>query len=388
MNRRGDGPIVTGEGDATMADPATMDTLPEPLRTFSLSSGGWLSSRLNRISPVKRALLVAVVAWVPVAMLTAAFGTRSPEHAVPLTLRLLVSLPLLIVAEPFIDGRLRACLRQLYESRVLEPSGRLEMPPLVARAARLVAASRVETLLALLSLGMSLSALLPPVVLTGQTLPEPARVYFLLISFPLFRFVLLRWVWRFTVWAMLLWKLARLPIQPQVTHPDRSGGLAFLGRQQGSFGAVVLGMSFTVAGFLHVQAVSPDVAIIRQFAPLVVLALAAVVVIFAPLLAFVPVLVRARRLGLLQMGLLASRHSQRFEQTWFKSDRDPLAAPDMSSLTDLGSSYEVAIRMRFVPMSLQPVLLVVVAAMLPALPILAKEGQLLEILTKIGGSLI
>lgn len=371
-----------------MTDPATTDALPQSLRTFSLSSGGWMTSRLNRISPIKRALVVAAVAWLPVAMLTSAFGTRSPDHAGALTLRLLVSLPLLIVVEPFIDGRLRLCLRQLYESRVLQPSGRLLMPPLVERAEKLMARSRVETLLALFSLGLSLSALLPPVVLSGQSLPEPARAYFLLVSFPLFRFVLLRWGWRFIVWAMLLWKLARLPLRPQVTHPDRAGGLGFLGRQQGAFGAVIVGLSFTVAGFTQMQSQGPEVSMLRQFAPLLVLALVSVIVIFAPLLAFVPVLVRTRRLGLVQMGLLASRHSQRFEQTWFDEDHDPLGSGDMSSLIDLGSSYDVAQRMRFVPMSLQPVLVVVIAAMLPALPILAKEGQLLEIMMKVGRSLM
>lgn len=371
-----------------MADPATTDTLPQSLRTFSLSRGGWLTARLNRIPAGKRALVVALVAWVPVAVLTEAFGTRSPDHAVALTLRLLVSLPLLIVAEPFIDGRLRLCLRQLYESRVLQPSGRLLMPPLVERAEKLVARSRVEVGLALFSLGLSLSALLPPAVLSGQSLPEPARAYFLLVSFPLFRFVLLRWGWRFIVWAMLLWKLARLPLRPQVTHPDRAGGLAFLGRQQSSFGAVILGLSFTVAGFTRLQVTSPEVSMLRQFTPLLVLALVSVIVIFAPLLAFVPVLIRTRRQGLVQMGLLASRHSQRFERTWFEDDRDPLAAPDMSSLIDLGSSYDVARRMRLVPLSLQPVLFVVVAAMLPVVPILAKEGQLLEILMKVGRSLM
>lgn len=364
---------------------STTDALPEPLGAFTLSGHGPLTSLLNRVRPMPRAIAVAAVAWGPVALLAVVEGLRPPAA---LNLRLLVSLPLLILVEPFVDGRLRACLREFYLSPVLEPPGRQAMPRLVEQAEESLASWQVEVLLAAVSLGLSLSALLGPRLESGGALPEPARAYFLLVSFPLFRFVLLRWLWRFVVWSLLLWRLASLPLRPQVTHPDGAGGLGFLGRLHGAFAAVVLGLSFTVAGMARLHATTADVPLSRQFTPLIVLAAVSVIVIFAPLLAFLPRLLRTRRRGIAHMERLASHHSRRFEQTWFDDRGDPLGSPDMSSLTDLGSSFFVTRRMKVVPLSLQPAMIVVAAALLPALPILAREGQLFDILMKIGRSLM
>src|SRR5690606_36367137 len=54
--------------------------------------------------------------------------------------------------------------------------------------------------------------------------------WFLLVTRPIFSVLLLAWVWRLILLGVLLFRIARLPLQLVVMHPDRFAGLGFLDR--------------------------------------------------------------------------------------------------------------------------------------------------------------
>ena len=53
--------------------------------------------------------------------------------------------------------------------------------------------------------------------------------WYVFVSLPLFNFILFRWVHRLVVWGRFLRRVARLELQLTAAHPDRAGGLGFLG---------------------------------------------------------------------------------------------------------------------------------------------------------------
>lgn len=49
------------------------------------------------------------------------------------------------------------------------------------------------------------------------------------VSNPIMQFLLLRWYLRIFIWARFLWRVSRIDLALLPTHPDRNGGLGFLG---------------------------------------------------------------------------------------------------------------------------------------------------------------
>jgi hypothetical protein len=74
---------------------------------------------------------------------------------------------------------------------------------------------------------------------------------------------------------------------------------------------------------------------------------------------FTPQLTRAKRNGLSQYGLLASRYVDGFEQKWVVGNAaeggELLGSADIQSLADLGNSYAAVRDMRLVPFGLRRV---------------------------------
>jgi len=89
---------------------------------------------------------------------------------------------------------------------------------------------------------------------------------------------------------------------------------------------------------------------------------------------FSPGMVRAKRKGLAEYGLLAQRYVENFEQKWILRDNAPseelLGAADIQSLADLGNSYSVVKEMKSVPFALEDITRLAVATAAPLVPLL------------------
>ena len=174
----------------------------------------------------------------------------------------------------------------------------------------------------------------------GRHTITPAGWWYILVSLPILVFFLLRWVWIFMLWAWFLFRVSRLDLELTPTHPDRAGGLGFLGWGLASFSLVLMAVSAVLSGSFAREILHRGSSLDSLKYHVMVFVVLAIVIVHAPLLAFVGKLARSRFRGLLNFGTLIWRHDRAFDEKWVKSldtkQESLLGSPDVSSLADLG----------------------------------------------------
>ncbi|NTX51068.1 hypothetical protein [Myxococcus sp. CA039A] len=373
---------------------ADSHTLPD----FSLVRGGpffELERGLRIIRPpgfnaVWAAVSVTLVTWVPLMLLALLQGPESTRllfSELQVHAELLLSLPVIVAAEPYIDGRVCVAARQFLRANLVEDRSRESFEACARSLTRWRDARSIE--LMLLGIVIALAIVSPP---------DPAREWFFVsdptprlslpggwyqcVSQPLVRFLAFRWAWRALVWGVFLLRVSRLPLRLVPTHPDQSGGLGFLSICQGSFAPVVFAVAVPVAAYsFRTNASAITQTPLEYIMPQVLYAVLACIAVFAPLGFFSWQLVHAKRQGDPWFSAVAAHHSRRFEDKWFRRapDADPLGSPDFSSLADLGTSFMVARRMKLFPWDQRSLLSVAVAATAPLIILLIFDRQFLAV---------
>jgi len=78
----------------------------------------------------------------------------------------------------------------------------------------------------------------------------PAGLWYVFVSIPIVQFLLLRWYLRLFIWFRFLWHVSRINLHLIPTHPDRSAGLAFLGKSAYAFGPILFAQGAMLAGLV------------------------------------------------------------------------------------------------------------------------------------------
>jgi hypothetical protein len=193
------------------------------------------------------------------------------------------------------------------------------------------------------------------------------------VSIPLAQFILLRWYFRIINWTWLLWRFSRLKLKLRPTHPDRAGGLGFLGRSTYAFVPILFAQGALLSGVIANRILYQGASLLSFKMTIATLVGFLVVVNLGPLLFFIPALAQAKRRGLSEYGALAATYSEDFDNKWVKGgskDEALLGTADIQSLADLGNSYAVVREMQVVPFNRNDVILLVVATVIPLLPLL------------------
>jgi hypothetical protein len=193
-------------------------------------------------------------------------------------------------------------------------------------------------------------------------------------------------LYRLALWWRFLWRTSRLDLRLNAAHPDGAAGLAFLGIIFSAFRIPFFAISASAAGalanlMLHVGVSFAD---FRYAIGAFVVGLVAVVT--GPFLFFNGQLRSAKERATLAGGTLAGRQLQAFEEKWWKQDcpgaGEMLSAADFSAVGDLGVTVATARNVNTFPFQLKQLVQLVVAALLPFLPVAAIETPVKEILTK------
>jgi len=105
-------------------------------------------------------------------------------------------------------------------------------------------------------------------------------------------------------------------------------------------------------------------------------------------LAFAGKQARCRFRGLLDFGTLIWRHDRAFDEKWIKplntSQQSLLGSPDTGSLVHMGTAFENVDKMPFIPVDKKAVFVMLLAALLPMIPLVGTAIPLKEILSKLG----
>ncbi len=379
---------------------------------FSLVVGGplfelWRRSHLtgDGLQLLRRRILVlTALAWIPLLLLSVAEGAAWSRVALPflydveLHARLLLALPLLIIAELVVHVRLRPVVQQFLERGLIPDSELPAYDAAVTSAMRLRNSVWAETsILAFVYIvGVGLlwrTQIALPVPswhgapLNGTWQPSLAGWWLGLVSLPLFQFLLLRWYFRLFIWARFLRQVSRLGLRLMPAHPDRCGGLGFLGPVGRTFSPLLLAQGMVLAGMMadrifYAGAKLPDFKV-----EVVGLVAVMVFVLLGPLLVFSRQLAAAKRIGLNEHGALAQRYVREFDRKWLRGGASPdeplIGSADIQSLADLGNSFEVVKDMKPVPFTLANAVQLAVTTLLPALPLTLTMISLEELVARL-----
>ena len=384
---------------------------------FSLVLGGPLFQFLRRAHlsddalelARKRIVVIALLAWLPLLLLSALEGhLLGGSVAIPFLMdvevhiKFLVAIPLMVSAELVVHRRMRRLLKQFLERNLIPERAMPRFDAAIQSAFRLRNSTFAEVLLLAFVYGVGVliiwrhyMALDAP---TWYATPSAegsrlslAGMWYAYLSLPIFQFLLLRWYFRLFIWTRFLWQVSRIDLNLVPTHPDRNGGLGFLSLTVYSFMPLLMAHGAIVAGNLANRIFYLGSALPEFKGEIALMVVFLLCVVLGPLLVFAPQLAQAKRTGLREYGTLAQRYVREFDDKWLRggapADEPLVGSGDIQSLADLGNSYEVVRTMNAAPVSKDAILRLAAAVLVPIVPLALTMMPLEELLKKLLGIL-
>jgi hypothetical protein len=396
-------------------DSALVRETPQEPPEFSLVLGGPLFRLCrrahlsgDRLEFVHReALFITLFAWFPLLLLSvlerhALNGAIDIPflHDIEANVRFLVALPVLIIAELVVHNHVSPLVRRFRERGIVVTEDLPRFNGAVSSALHLrdSTAAEVTLLVLVYTFGMwiwrSEVALGEP---TWYALPEAKQLHltlagywYALVSIPIFQFILLRWYLRLAVWFRLLWQISRLNLHLSAAHPDRAGGIGFLGKSSYAFGSVLFAQGALLSGLIASRVLFEGQSLQSFKIEAVGFVVFFVLAILGPLVMFTPQLTSARRKGAGEYGVLANRYVFAFEDKWMRAGdletNKLLGTQDIQAMADLTNVYSNVRQMRMVPFGTDDITRLAAMTAAPLLPLaltIFSVPQLLKLLMKI-----
>ena len=384
---------------------------------FSLFKGGPYYRLITAIRVVRKGSpqggwiipLFILITWVPLFFMSMVKGIAFGD-AVELPFlydiapyaRLLVAVPIFILAERWVDGRLGSVTIYFQESDLIPRDCLSRWETALQEAAE----RRDSILFDLIPLVFAL--VLPWILIfwvnespKSEEVPSswfvmgrghgneltPAGYWYVGICLALYQFLIFRWIGRFYIWLRFLRALSKIPLELEPTHPDLAGGLGLLGRGQLVFTLFFLSLGVMLSVKLSHQILYLGDTLLSLRNNIIAFVITSLVIMLAPLLLFAGKLIRTKQQALRDYGVLGKRLSDQFDNKWVKSKEpgggDLLETADSSALADYGGAYEFVKHMRPLPIEIRNLVLPVVLLLLPFVPLLFLEFSVKEILKRI-----
>jgi hypothetical protein len=351
----------------------------------------------------RRIIVLTTVAWVPLLVLSVVEGQALGGVALPflydieLHVRLLLAVPLLLLAELVVHRRVRPMAQQFLERNLIPDSELPRFHGAVSSAMRLRNSVWAEVAIIAFvyivgvgiiwrtrTLGVASWHGAP---VNGLWRPSLAGWWLGLVSLPLFQFLLLRWYFRIFIWTRFLWQVSRIQLRLMPAHPDHVGGMSFVGSVGYAFSPLLLAQGTVLAGLMANRIFYAGAKLPEFKVELIGLVSVMVFALLGPLLLFSRQLEAAKRAGVREHGVLAQRYVREYERKWLRGGAPPdepfLGSADIQSLADLGNSFGMVKEMRWVPFTLTTVFQLAVTTLLPVLPLTLTMISLEELLDRL-----
>ncbi len=361
---------------------------------FSLMEGGPLYRLGRRIGLpdgrpgfVRLGLIIALLTWLPlfafagIAYLTSGSSIFPFLYSLGTHVRLLVAIPLFFIAEGMFNARVREAIRLMVTGRLITE----QQLPRFNAALRAALTWRdtwiVEAALAVLTLVLVWSGIrgdvggeISPWRSATEVRPTLAGWWYSTVAIPAFQFLFWRWCVRLLIWWQLLWRISRLELQMIPTHPDRAGGLGLLGVVHVTLAPLNFAVILTLVATFVEEIWFGGMDVQRLVMPLTASIVGNSFALVAPLLFFTARLLEVKQRGVLEYGVIAQDYVVAFDAKWRLTRHGPQSEPllgsaDLQSLADLANSFDVIRGMRIIPMAGSQIVLLVAAAIVPALPL-------------------
>ena len=367
---------------------------------FSLLEGGFIHrfqlaihmAMPDRSGVAKRAFLSILVTWLPLLLLSFVQGRAlNSEIQIPflhdfsVSVRFLIALPSLVIAEAVIDPRLNQAVRHFVISGLVVPQQLSRFENVIVKVNSL----RDSFLPAVLIL---IAAFVPSIwyreaefvrggVSTWHTVASAtgerlslAGLWFEFVSLPLYRVLLFRWVWTISLWAIFLWKVSKLDLGCVATHPDTCGGLGFLVEAHVLFSMLGFACSAVLAGAFGNAIAYYGASVYSLKFLIIAFCVLAVVLPAAPLLVLTPKLAKTKRRDVYDYGALGTIYARAFDAKWVEGYRLQqealLGTADIQSLADLDNCFAVVREMKVVLVGKRVLIGLAIPAMLPMIALI------------------
>ena len=382
---------------------------------FSVVLGGPLFRLLMRLrltTPTldllkKRIIFFTLFAWLPLLILSLIEGKAWGGVGMPFLFdmeaqaRFLAALPLLIIAELLVHKQVRFLVGQFIDRDIITEKQLPRFNALIASAMKLRNSVVIELILLLLVfvsgpyLANTVSIIEQVASGTGSWYASTdgngaslsmAGYWYIFFSRPLFQFIVYRWYFRIFIWARFLWQSSRLDLNLIPIHPDRACGLGFLAMSSILFAPLIIAHGVVFAGLIA-NAIFFAGAKLTDFMLLILgVVLFVQLIVLGPLLVFSPSLMRAKRTGLRDYGILASKYVEEFDLKWVRGgaadDERLVGSSDIQSLADLANSFQVIRDIRAFPFDKETVIQVFLFVIIPILPLVLTMIPLEELIKK------
>ncbi len=361
----------------------------------------------DRQRVVQRAILVAALGWLPLLILSAGQSIlfRNNDFLLFITdygaiARSLVAAPVLVLAEAITAPRLSAIAQHFRDAGLVIAKDLPAFRDAVQSTYRLRDFVALEV--AVIAIAFAATAILglsvplrffPHWHLAGDghaLMFSAAGWWDTLVSAPLLVLLLLGWLWRFALWTRFLWLMSRLDLRLISSHPDQSGGLAFVGMSLQPLSIVAFVLGTIIAGAVANRVLHDHLPILEFRYVVPVLVVLIVAFFSAPLLVFSGKLLVAWRRGVFEYGSLARGVGRQMEARWLNQSPTPesLDANDFSATTDLYAIVSNVYAMNMVPATLKNLAVVAIGALLPFVPVVLVSVSPQVLLQKLTGILL
>jgi hypothetical protein len=381
-------------------------------REFFLGQGGplyrfYLRARLagKPTLTARRIVFFALLAWLPPLILSAAAGNAIGGVKVPFMfdianhIRLLVSLPLLVMSELLVDARLRKVVEGFVKSGIVASEEIPRFDAIIVSILRWRDSAVIEAALAATTLTVAHRHWFDSqlqTISTWQAVPAndglrltAAGFWYAWISMSLFQFLVLRWFFRWSLWSILLWRVSHLRLRLLATHPDHAGGLSFLTMSGFAFAPMAVALSTLLSGIAAGKIFFEGATLVSFQTEFIAFVVLMIVIALGPLCVFSSHLMQAKLQGWHDYGELAGRYVEEFDRKWNRKDapdEELLGSADIQSLADMGNSYGFVAQMRFVPFDRSTLIALAGASILPLLPLALTIIPFNELVAKLLGA--
>jgi len=385
-------------------------------KEFSIVRGGLMDRALILLRIIKpsdplnvkrKAIFFIAITWLPLVILTVISGSFFGNtvqvpflYDFPVHIRFLLAVPMLLAAETIVDQRSKLIINQFSKAQLILEEGKQEFELAKAKADRMCESSWAEAIILVLIIGnigfrwvandVTVSSWQFPDIHEDQA-PSRAAFWLLTVSIPIFQFIILRWVWRWIIWFRLLQLISKTPLNLTPTHPDKAGGIGFLGEPPAPFSMITMAFSIVISSIIAGKMIFFNAQLSEFYVTIGVFVFICILINITPLLIFFKPLRKTRIKGVFEYSALIQHHHLQFTDKWIKpasTEELLIGNPDISSMCDFTPVYDSIENMHPFPFDFKIMLATIVVSVLPLLPLILLIMPLAELLKVLVGFLL
>ena len=314
----------------------------------------------------RRAVLVALVAWLPIAVWAFATGRFvSADAGEPLFqhygihVRCLIAIPLFILAEAALHRTGGVIARQFVSSGTVPA----ELVPRFEAVNRSMVRLRDASLPWVLAFGAAIAtSIVDPPARSDDALSWAfdgsgglgfGGWWAAYVARPIFVALVLGWLWRIALVTVWMWRVGKLGLSFVPTHPDRAGGIAFVEKLPGAFAHVTLALAAVPTSRWAHEILHHGASLASFRLPALAFAVLWTLLLLLPLLALAPALGGAKRRAAPAYAALVGEQGRLVHRRWIErkpvDDDALLEAAGVGPVADAAALYGAVKNMRPVP---------------------------------------